>query len=299
MIYIYRRAASDSARKLADLAGRRLQQNWKRLRTGDKVVCWGDYVETPPIGGLTFLNNTPIRSKFTDAETLKAAGIATVEVNRTQPTLPGRTIPAGPDPAVELYDRARDLAEDFASLGEFKRSPILQTGVEDLTKHFTLFLDAIKQPAPIEQILPGGPDPSWIGRESSHVGGADLLAGRGTDYFAKKEDLVNEYRVHSFGGKSIRAGKKIHRENFPNPHPWIRSFDAGWKISYDGDSIRQRHRDLAHEAVKALNLHFGAVDIGERADGSLIVLEVNRAPGIEAGTLEAYSKHITSWAVNG
>ena len=142
------------------------------------------------------------------------------------------------------------------------------------------------------------PRQGWLGRSSRHVGGSDLLRPpRQPDYWVKKEDIVQEYRVHSFKGHSIRAGVKRVRDGFfeQTAHRWIRSWEAGWRISYDGESVRQRHRDLAHAAVAALKLDFGAVDIGERADGSLLVLEVNRAPGLEGGTIGAYAKAITAW----
>ena len=66
-------------------------------------------------------------------------------------------------------------------------------------------------------------------------------------------------------------------------------------ISYDGEVVKQRHRDIAHQAIQALGLQFGAVDIGERADGSLLVLEVNRAAGVEGGTVEAYARAVRRW----
>jgi hypothetical protein len=37
------------------------------------------------------------------------------------------------------------------------------------------------------------------------------------------------------------------------------------------------------------------VDIGVRADGSLLVLEVNRAPGLEGGTITRYADAIRKW----
>jgi hypothetical protein len=295
MIYIYRREASIGARQLADVVGRRLQQNWRRVRQGDHVVCWGEHLADQP-GGVTFLNNAPIRSKFTDVAMLREANVETIEVSRTVPQLAGVTEPAGPDPAVDLYNRARDLAEDFASLGDFRRGDVLAQGVTEARQLFENLRVALQAPPPVDIVHPGGPDPNWLGRTNNHTGGLDLLTPTNQpDYFAKKEEFVNEYRVHSFGGVSIRAGKKVPRENCAQ-HPWIRSWDGGWRISYDGDSVRQRHRNIAHAAVAALGLHFGAVDIGERADHSVVVLEVNRAPGLEGGTIDVYARKIREWA---
>ena len=149
----------------------------------------------------------------------------------------------------------------------------------------------------------------WVGRTADHTGGLDLLHPPAQpDYFVRRENFVKEVRVHSFMGRSIRAGVKQVREGFQLAqrgmnegatqrgfaHPWVRSWDGGWRIAYSGQGIKQKHRDLAHQAVKAMGLDFGAVDIGERADGSLVVLEVNRAPGLEGGTVDAYARAIMS-----
>jgi glutathione synthase/RimK-type ligase-like ATP-grasp enzyme len=47
--------------------------------------------------------------------------------------------------------------------------------------------------------------------------------------------------------------------------------------------------------VKALGLTFGAVDLGLTPTGKFKILEVNRAPGIEGSTIEAYVKAINKW----
>lgn len=151
---------------------------------------------------------------------------------------------------------------------------------------------------------------TWVPRSRHHQGGADLL---GLDdhahYWVVKENFTREFRIHSFDGSSIRAGVKVPREGFvsvpegqawqPNSnmiHPWVRSFDGGWRIKYDGFQSTPKLRALAHGAVKALGLTFGAVDIAEVGDGlGLKVLEVNSAPGIEGGTLAAYVRKINSW----
>jgi hypothetical protein len=149
------------------------------------------------------------------------------------------------------------------------------------------------QPAPLAE--------EWLGRRNNHVGGADLLAVPAQpDYYSRKENIVEEYRIHMFLGKSIRAGKKEKQATRPDgrtpAHPWIRSFDAGWKINYQGFKSNEAMRDLANKALKALKLDFGAVDLGKLADGSYIVLEVNRAPGVEGGTAETYAKKIIAWS---
>jgi hypothetical protein len=149
----------------------------------------------------------------------------------------------------------------------------------------------------------------WLPRISRHVGGTDLLIPPAQPAFwVRKEYLVREFRVHSFLGRSLRAGIKAPRDGWtldqpdgawhaggPAVHPWVRSWNGGWRISYADGVVKQRHRDLAHAAVAALQLDFGAVDLGQYEDGTLMVLEVNRAPGIEAGTIEAYAKAIRRW----
>lgn len=143
-------------------------------------------------------------------------------------------------------------------------------------------------------------DETFVGRLNDHEGGNDLLRPpTSPDFWVRMEPIVKEYRIHSFCGKSIRAGVKVHRDGFPNPNPKIRSFDAGWKIMYDGFDSTSKMRGLAHKAVKVLGLDFGAVDIGEKADGSLMVLEVNRAPGIEGGSIAAYVRNIKGWIDQG
>lgn len=143
----------------------------------------------------------------------------------------------------------------------------------------------------------------WLGRSFFHAGGNDLLNPGTPDYWVHKETILHEYRIHSFGGASIRAGEKRLREGFsltPGPNEqlassWVRSFDGGWRVCYDGFQSNAKMRRVAHRAVKALGLHFGAVDVGALADGSYIVLEVNRAPGLEGNSITAYANRIKKW----
>lgn len=132
----------------------------------------------------------------------------------------------------------------------------------------------------------------WLPRRANHIGGHDLLhPPSNPDYWVKRENLVEEYRIHCFQGKSIRAGKKVHREGH-TAHDWVRSLDGGWRIMYDGFKSKKDMRALAGAACQALGLDFAAVDIGKKKDGGLIVLEANRAPGLEGNTITAYAAAI-------
>ena len=231
MVYIFRRAPSDSANLLAEaIGGRRLrsfdgEKFWRRhpkqpvrVREGDTVVCWGETL--PEIDGVKLLNNVTLRNKLTDATILQRAEVPTIETSRARTD-------------------------------------------------------------------------GWLPRLSNHIGGHDLIQPpANADYWVRKEHLVEEFRIHCFRGKSIRAGVKVPREGV-DPHEWIRSLDSGWRICYDGFKSKKAMRQLAASACEALGLDFGAVDIGRKKDKSYIVLEVNRAPGLEGGSVEAYARALT------
>lgn len=283
MIYIYRRAASDSASELAEalndanVPARRTQGGLlrearviERLRAGrDRLVCWGDASPIPAPDIPHVLNGGALQNKYEDALQLAAMGVPTIAVSHVRP----QDRPAGrPAFLLGLVGPAQlNEGQATALLGQLQ--------------------------AYLAQPLP--PAETWLARRNNHVGGQDLLQNLNQgDYWSKREALTEEFRVHLFGGKSIRAGHKVRRPQRPDgtpSHEWIRSFDAGWVIAYENFQSSKAMRDLATRAVNALGLQFGAVDIGQRQDGSLLVLEVNRAPGIEGGSTQAYVGAIKKW----
>lgn len=282
MIYIYRRAASDGAREIAEeillqgVRARRTQgQALRNLTSGDTLVCWGDHLATVPTG-VKVLNNVPGISKFEEAQRLAAAGVATVQVARTPP------IQRRPAPFVEATTSLRGS------------NSIGVTDAEAIARGLLRFVEQERARRAAHEAQPTVTE-QWLPRSNNHVGGRDLL-GTGVvraDYYSKKENITEEYRIHMLRGKSIRAGVKRAATTRPDgrtaPHEWIRSFDAGWKIHYEGFRSTDAQRAIAKAAIEALGLDFGAVDIGLKADGTLIVLEVNRAPGVEGGTATAYA----------
>lgn len=295
-IYVYRQRRSTGARELAGaLGGIRLRQidGVRSLVRGDTVVCWGERMEARE--GVIILNGGPMRNKFEDATILRAANVPTIEVSRTRPTTPAPvTGPPPPDPALSIWEDAKDSAETFDSL-EFARGPVMIRALTEMEALFGRLRVAINTPAPARVTLPAVNIGEWVPRRFNHTGGLDLLnlaqTGQNPDFWAKKETFVNEYRIHSFNGRSIRAGQKVPREGM-TPHAWVRSFDGGWRISYDGFESTRIMRDLSAAAVTALGLQFGAVDLAMKADGTYVVLEVNRAPGLEGGTVLSYAQAI-------
>lgn len=280
MIYLLRPQASDGAVALAEkltqmghpaMKVRELTPiRHQRLRSGaSRLVSWGGYAP-----GHEGLNNKPLSNKLQDAIKLREAGVKTIETALTRPMTVAA--PNFFNPATLPPIAPQGLSPD---------------GAREVIRRLQEWLD---QPLPVS-----GADPQWVGRLNNHVGGNDLFRwldaqeqgyGINVDYWVKLLDIREEYRVHSFKGASIRAGVKIPRAG-ATPHGWIRSWDGGWMISYQG--VRQAVRDIAHAAIAALDLDFGAVDIGKLADNSYMVLEVNRAPGLEGHTIDAYANALT------
>jgi hypothetical protein len=146
----------------------------------------------------------------------------------------------------------------------------------------------------------------WLPRRNDHQQGFDFTNKRlrrgeiDADFFVKKEEIVDEYRLHVFRSakdnmRVLRTGVKT--KTSPNAHPWVRSHRLGWKLSYVGgasDSCKQAARD----AVRCLHLDFGAVDVGVTVEGHPIVLEVNTCPGLDdGGTLDLYIANFVERAV--
>ncbi len=111
-----------------------------------------------------------------------------------------------------------------------------------------------------------------------------------------------EYRVHVFNGEVILYQKKSRRvdsdgevETPEGEEDDVRNLASNW-VYRTGDLLRlERIEELAINAVQALGLDFGAVDIIKDEKGDVFVLEVNTAPGLgNEETLQAYATAITS-----
>lgn len=106
--------------------------------------------------------------------------------------------------------------------------------------------------------------------------------------YTKGFNKTHEYRVHVAFGRVIDYSKKRKRTD-GDANPFIKNFDSGWVFCRDGVALPNKVERACVNAVAALGLDFGALDIlYKERDDMAKVLEVNTAPGIEGTTLIKY-----------
>lgn len=126
----------------------------------------------------------------------------------------------------------------------------------------------------------------------AHTADEVIQAPLYTLYIKKKK----EFRVHVYNGEVIDVQQKRKRKNFQGEvNTAIRNYDNGWVYCRDGIEEPDGLRCLGIDAVKALGLDFGAVDIiwNER-ERQAYVLEINTAPGLSGTTLTNYAQALSS-----
>jgi len=102
-----------------------------------------------------------------------------------------------------------------------------------------------------------------------------------------------EFRVHVLDGTVIDVAEKRRRADATERNSFVRSHHNGWVFCHDNVQCPDNVKQEAVNAVLALGLQFGAVDIGYREkENQPFVFEVNSAPGIEGTTVQQYADAI-------
>lgn len=118
---------------------------------------------------------------------------------------------------------------------------------------------------------------------------------------------TGEYRVHVAGGEVILYQKKSRRVNedgevvtADGAEADVRNLASNWVYRTGNLERLERIEQLAVQAIHALGLDFGAVDIIKDEEGRVYVLEVNTAPGISnTETAQAYINAFRNLIVHG
>lgn len=201
-----------------------------------------------------------------------------------------RRLLEGPqDPELEVVNRrhAVELASD--KLRTLER--LQQAGVR--VPEFVVF------PGPLDRYLEG----TWLGRRRRGYGGQDILVshngtpmGYGRSQFATRYvPNRREYRIHVFNGEVIRVqGKYL---DFPEQHtnPYVKNYAQGFRFRTPSLTLHSSRIEAAINAVAALGLVFGAVDLLIGEDGLEYVLEVNTAPKLAPLTCKQYADAIRGY----
>lgn len=104
-----------------------------------------------------------------------------------------------------------------------------------------------------------------------------------TGFIRKK----NEYRVIVVDGQVVDLKQKLLASDAPEDRSrYIRNLANGWIFARDNLEYVEGLNEIGIEAVKALGLDFGAVDVISDREDNLYVLEVNTAFGLEGTTIE-------------
>jgi hypothetical protein len=148
-----------------------------------------------------------------------------------------------------------------------------------------------------------------LGRKLHHTQGKDIIFGVGhnRDYFTQLVPKHNEFRVWVFRGKHLATYEK--KLDYPGKYgkrgrsKEVWNWHNGFAFHFvQPEQVQDKLKTLAINAVAALDLDFGAVDILLGADRRYYVLEVNTAPGTQGAARQGITSLVNCierWAKGG
>ena len=119
------------------------------------------------------------------------------------------------------------------------------------------------------------------------------------DLYVSKPVLFKrrEYRVHVFDGQVLAIYEKVPNE--PDRPALFKSYNCSFKLCDPAisrcDETGQR---IAVDAVRALGLVFGGVDVIRDKHGNFFVCEVNSAPGLNSTNLDRWVQAIRQYVTS-
>lgn len=130
------------------------------------------------------------------------------------------------------------------------------------------------------------------GGDGIHVVNAgDVASLVAAPLYVKYVPKKREFRVHTFKGNFyVTEKKRMAVERRPeNFNKYIRNHSNGWVFCREMEPVPEAVLLQAEAAVNALNLVFGAVDVGWHPEHGVCVYEVNTAPGCDNETALWYA----------
>lgn len=149
----------------------------------------------------------------------------------------------------------------------------------------------------------------WLARNVRHQKGTDVIVCKNQrmvlqavpvrDFFSVWIPTETEYRVWVFRENAFAIYEKVYKGE-GEYDGYMRNHAFGFKFELRENKLSCRFLcNQAINAVKALDMDFGAVDIIEGKDGKFYVLEVNSMPAIDSIKRVSgvrLAKYISNWA---
>lgn len=143
-----------------------------------------------------------------------------------------------------------------------------------------------------------------LGRKRRGMQGRDIVAyqpgcevpmsGFRHEWYSIYRRPTRELRIHVVGDDVIRVqGKYLDVPEHAERNAHVRNYKTGYRYRAPAQEPHSSRKEWAVEAVKALGLDFGAVDmLLFGSDEECAILEVNTAPACSPLTLSAYADAI-------
>lgn len=135
-----------------------------------------------------------------------------------------------------------------------------------------------------------------LGRKFHHWGGRDIVMFKNKDqvkemdYYIEFLPIDEEYRFHVVCGEIVSSSIKVGGDK----RSTCRNLNSGWTFKETKKFLLPELPDLSMWAIRALGLHFGAVDIMV-SKGKPYLLEINTAPGLIERRAKLYAKKLNQY----
>lgn len=109
------------------------------------------------------------------------------------------------------------------------------------------------------------------------------------------QDKRREYRVHVFNSEIVSIYEKIPREQGELPKLFKSHNCKFSRVNPENSRCDATGQKMAIDAVNALGLLFGGVDLIRTRDGRFFVCEVNSAPGLNSTNVDRWIEKIRAY----
>lgn len=125
--------------------------------------------------------------------------------------------------------------------------------------------------------------------------GGDFSPSADSYFTLPIENKRREYRVHVFNGEIISIYEKIPREQGELPKLFKSHNCKFSRVNPENSRCDAVGQKIAIDAVNALGLLFGGVDLMRTRDGKFFVSEVNSAPGLNSSNVQRWVEKINQY----